>query len=71
MNDNAGVATTIGFGVGFLFAGIALLLQELAMVSLRWSFVLPVIVATVGLAVLLTGLIGAHRAPQPAADHTS
>jgi len=67
MNDNSGVATTLGFGIAFLLAGIALLMQELAMVTLRWSYVVLAIVAAVGLAVLLTGLIGAHRAPRPTA----
>jgi ABC-type spermidine/putrescine transport system permease subunit II len=71
MNDNSGVATTIGFGIAFLLAGIALLLQELGMVSLRWSFVLPAIVAAVGLAVLLTGIFGAHRAPRGTAEESS
>jgi len=67
-NRDPGVATTIGFGVGFLLAGAALLLQEFDMLYLRWSFILPLILATVGLLVLLIGLIGAHRAPQRATD---
>lgn len=62
--QQGGVATTLGFGVGFLLAGMALLLQELDMFSLRWTFVLPVILATVGLVVLASGLIGAHREPR-------
>jgi hypothetical protein len=51
-----------------LLAGAALLLQEFDMLYLRWSFILPLILATVGLMVLLTGLIGAHRAPHRATD---
>jgi membrane-bound ClpP family serine protease len=57
----AGAAVAAGCGVGFLLAGVALLLQEMDMLTLRWSLVLPLVVATAGLVVLLTGLTGAHR----------
>jgi hypothetical protein len=53
-------------------------LQELDLLTLRWSFVLPLIVITVGVAVVLSGVVGAHRsrpsaaapapAPAPAPD---
>jgi hypothetical protein len=56
-----GAAAAAGFGVGFLLAGTALLLQELDLLTLRWSFVLPLIVITAGVAVVLSGLVGAHR----------
>ena len=59
---DSGPAAAVGFGVGFLLAGIALLLQELGMLTLSWSLVLPLIVITAGLVVVLSGLIGAHRA---------
>ena len=71
-----GAAAAAGFGVGFLLAGSALVLQELDLLTLRWSFVLPLIVITVGVAVVLSGVVGAHRsrpsaaapAPAPAPD---
>lgn len=59
--QGAGAAVAAGFGVGFLLAGVALLLQEMDMLTLRWSLVLPLVVAASGLVVLLTGLTGAHR----------
>lgn len=65
MNDQQpGAAVAAGFGVAFLLAGVALLLQEWQLLTLRWSYVLPLVVAAVGLVVLITGLTGAHRARQ-------
>lgn len=62
MNDQKpGPATAAGFGIGFLLAGTALLLQEWDLLTLRWSYLLPLVVAAVGLVVLITGLAGAHR----------
>lgn len=59
---DSGAVAAAGFGLGFLLLGCALLLQELDMLTLRWSFVLPLIVVTVGVVVLVSGLTGAHRA---------
>ncbi len=72
--QGTGAAAAAGFGVGFLLSGSALLLQELDLLTLRWSFVLPLIVITVGVSVVLSGVVGAHRsrpstgasAPDPA-----
>jgi hypothetical protein len=65
-----GAAAAAGFGVGFLLAGAALLLQELDLLTLRWSFVLPLIVIAAGAAVLLSGVVGAHRS-RPSTSETS
>lgn len=54
-------APVLGAAVGFLLAGIALLLQELDLLILRWSMVLPAIVITIGVVTLLAGAVGAHR----------
>jgi len=59
---NHGAATALGFGVAYLLAGSALLLQELDLLTLNWSYLLPLILITVGAAVLLSGLLGVHRA---------
>ena len=61
-----GAAAAAGFGVAFLLVGCALLLQELDLLTLRWSFGLPLIVITAGVAVVLSGLVGAHRSRPPA-----
>ena len=60
-SQGTGAAAAAGFGVGFLLAGAALMLQELDLLTLRWSFVLPLIVITAGVAVVLSGVVGAHR----------
>lgn len=60
-NQGRGAAAAAGFGVAFVLAGTALLLQELDMFTLRWSFVLPLIVIAAGVAVIFSGLMGAHR----------
>jgi cytochrome c oxidase subunit IV len=56
-----GPVAALGFGVGFVLAALALLLQEFDVLTLRWSVVLPLIVMAVGLVVVLSALIGAHR----------
>lgn len=55
-------APVLGAAAGFVLAGLALLLQELDLLVLRWSTVLPVIVITIGVVTLLAGAVGAHRA---------
>lgn len=54
-------APVLGAAVGFLLAGLALLLQELGVLVLRWSTVLPSIVITIGVVTLVAGAVGAHR----------
>ena len=61
-------AAAIGFGVGFMLAGVLLVLQELGMPNTRWPFVLPLILATVGVLVLICGFAGIHRLRHPAVD---
>lgn len=62
MNNGYGWLAAFGFGLGYLLAGTALLLQELDVLTLRWTFVLPAIVCAVGLALLASGLLSTHRA---------
>jgi hypothetical protein len=61
MNAPEHPAPVLGAGVGFLLAGTALLLQELGLLVVRWSAVLPAIVITVGVVTLFAGAAGAHR----------
>lgn len=58
---DAGGGAAAGFGVAFLLTGAALLLQEFDLLSLRWSFVLAIVVITAGVAVVLSGVMGARR----------
>lgn len=71
MSRDHGWLTALGFGLGYVLAGAALLLQELDLVTMRWSFVLPLIVLAVGLALLGSGLFGAHRAVRTPREPTS
>jgi len=64
---NHGAATALGFGIAYLLAGTALLLQELDLLTLNWSYLLPLILITVGAAVLISGFLGARRSGRPAA----
>ena len=61
MSRAHGGAAAAGFGFAFLLIGIALLLQELGLLTLRWSLFLPLIVIGAGLVVVVSGLVGAHR----------
>ena len=57
-STNHGAATALGFGIAYLLAGTALLLRELDLLTLNWSYLLPLILITVGAAVLLSRLLG-------------
>ncbi|MFC4944921.1 hypothetical protein [Pseudonocardia sp. GCM10023141] len=54
-------APVLGAGLAILLGGVALLLQELDLLTLRWSLVLPVILVVVGLVVALAGVAGTAR----------
>lgn len=59
--DSLGSVATLALGLGYLLAGGALLLQELDLLTLRWTYVLPLILLTVGVVLLGSGLLSAHR----------
>jgi cyanate permease len=62
MDDRTAAASgAFALGLGYLLAGAALLLQELDRLTLRWTYLLPLILLTVGVVVLVTGLRSAHR----------
>lgn len=54
------VAPVLGAGLGFLLAGVSLLLQELGLLALRWSTVLPAILVAVGVVTVVAGAAGAR-----------
>jgi hypothetical protein len=54
-------APTIGAGLAFLLAGAALFVQELGLLTLEWSVVLPAILIVLGVAIVATGAVGAAR----------
>jgi membrane-bound ClpP family serine protease len=70
-NHDQGAGAAAGFGVGFLLAGTALLLQELDLLTLRWSLLLPLIVMLTGVAVVFSGFMGAHRSRRSTSISTS
>lgn len=53
-NHGPGAAVAAGLGVSFVLSGIALLLQELGLLTLHWSLVLPVVLTATGLVVMVT-----------------
>ena len=62
--DDRGSAAALGYGLAFLLAGSALLLQELDLLTLSWTYVLPLILLIVGAVVLLSGFVQARRDSQ-------
>jgi hypothetical protein len=49
-------------GVGYVLLGIALTVQAVAgPLIVRWSVILPAIVVTIGLLMLLSGLLASRR----------
>jgi len=55
----------VGFGIGFVLAGVLLLFGELGVPEARWPFVLPLILAIVGVLVLSSGLARIHGLRHP------
>lgn len=55
-------AGTLGTGLGFVLAGVLLLLQELGMLTVGWDVALPAVLLAVGAVTALSGLAGAARA---------
>ena len=72
VNDARGTAAypaaAMGFGLGFMLAGVLLLLQDLWLPTAPWSFVLPLILVLVGVLVLISGLARIHRIHNRAVD---
>jgi hypothetical protein len=64
----ANPASAMGFGFGFMLAGVLLLLQDLGLPTARWPFVLPLILVLAGVLVLISGFTGIHRLRHPAVD---
>ncbi|HSK57846.1 MAG TPA: hypothetical protein VK935_02215 [Actinomycetospora sp.] len=52
--DRASTAVAAAAGVGYVLAGVALLLQELGVVALSWAVVLPLLLVAMGTALLAT-----------------
>jgi hypothetical protein len=52
-------------GAAYVVAGIALLLHQLGLVTLRWTMLLPSLLVVVGAGLLVAGAVGA-RADHPA-----
>jgi hypothetical protein len=61
MNEQRKPFAALGFGVTFCLAALALLLQELDVVQLRWSVVAPIMVLLIGVVVVSSGLIMSRR----------
>ena len=58
----------LGFGVTFCLAAVALLLQELNVVQLRWSIAAPIVVLIIGVVIVSSGVIMARRPDGHAAE---
>jgi hypothetical protein len=56
--DRTSTAVTVAAGVGYVLAGVALLLQELGVVALSWAVVLPLLLVATGTALLATAVSG-------------
>jgi hypothetical protein len=68
MNEQRRSFAALGFGVTFCVAAVALLLQELHLVQLRWSIVAPIMVLVIGVVVVSSGVIMARKLDGHAAD---
>lgn len=51
-------AVAAAAGIGYLIAGVALLLQELGMATVPWSLVVPLVLLAAGIALLVTARPG-------------
>ena len=68
MSEPRASFAALGFGVTFCLAAVALLLQELNVVQLRWSVVAPIVVLVIGVVIVSSGVIMARRPDGHAAE---
>ena len=68
MSEQRESFAALGFGVTFCLAAVALLLQELDVVQLRWNIVGPIMVLIIGVVVVSSGIIMARRPDGHAAE---
>ena len=68
MSEPSGSFAALGFGVTFCLAAVALLLQELNVVQLRWSIVAPIVVLVIGVVIVSSSVIMARRPDGRAAE---
>jgi hypothetical protein len=54
-------AMTLAAGLAFVLLGAALLLQELGLLAVSWSVVVPGVLVAAGLTMAGAGVVGAHR----------
>jgi hypothetical protein len=54
MTSKADVTGSISFGVVFILIGLLVLLNEFDVVSISWSYVLPIVLIGAGIAVIVS-----------------
>jgi hypothetical protein len=60
MTDARRSFAALGFGLAYSLAAVALLLQALDVMEVRWGVVVPLILIVCGLVVLVSGVHGAR-----------
>ncbi len=61
MTSNADFTGSITFGIVFILIGGLVLLNEFDVISLTWSWVLPIILIAAGIAVIVSSQVGSAR----------
>lgn len=61
MQSNADVSSSITFGTVFILIGGLVLLNEFDVISLTWTFLVPVVLIAAGIAVIVSSFVPSHQ----------
>ncbi|TVR68750.1 MAG: hypothetical protein EA415_15840 [Sphaerobacteraceae bacterium] len=61
MTSNADVTGNISFGVVFVLIGSLVLLNEFDVLSLTWSFIVPIVLIGAGIAVIVSSQMSGRK----------
>lgn len=61
MSSNADFTGSITFGIVFILIGGLVLLNEFEIISLTWSYLLPIVLIAAGIAVIVSSRFGGSR----------
>lgn len=61
MSSNADFTGSITFGIVFILIGGLVLLNEFDVISLTWSYLLPIILIAAGIAVIVSSRFDTNR----------
>jgi hypothetical protein len=60
MSSQSDITTSLTFGVIFITLGVLVVLHELDVLTLRWAYILPIMLILAGIAVIISTQVNAY-----------